>query len=161
MLESYFKRFTTGVNLDYQATKWLKSSTSVKYAYQDSNNPYGTGQLFNLVTNPPTLDGGNNFTYQIKDGNGNYGFYNPIQPNVFKFNNPVYTVETNSYENITNYVLATSSLEATIFDGLKLKTNGGVNVSRFFRLLFPTRRCTGQCPIPCSCYCVRQIIART
>ncbi len=31
------------LNLDYQATKWLKSSTSVKYSYQDANNPLGTG----------------------------------------------------------------------------------------------------------------------
>jgi TonB-linked SusC/RagA family outer membrane protein len=131
VLGSFFKRFTTGVNLDYQPTKWLKSSTSVKYTWQSANNPYGTGQLFNLVTLPPTLDSGNRLTYQIKDGNGNYGFYNPIQPNVFKFSNPVYTVETNEYENITHFVLATSSLEATVFEGLKLKTNAGVNVRNF------------------------------
>jgi TonB-linked SusC/RagA family outer membrane protein len=131
VLGSYFKRFTVGLNLDYQATKWLKSSTSVKYTNQNSSNPFGTGQLFNLVINPPTLDGGNNLTYQIKDGNGNYGFYNPIQPNVFKFGNPVYTVESNQYENKNNYVLATSSLEATVFDGLKLKTNLGTNLTSF------------------------------
>jgi TonB-dependent starch-binding outer membrane protein SusC len=131
VLGSYFKRFTTGVNLDYQPKSWLKSSTSIKYTYQDANNPYGTGQLFNLVINPPTLDSGNRLTYQIKDGNGNYGFYNPIQPNVFKFSNPVYTVETNEYENITHFVLATSSLEATVYDGLKLKTNAGVQVRNF------------------------------
>lgn len=131
VLGSYFKRYSAGLNLDYQPAKWLKSSTSVKYSYQDSNNPYGTGQLFNLVTNPPTLDDGNNLTYEIKDGNGNYGFYNPLQANVSKFNNPVYTVETNEYENINNYVLATSSLEATIFKSLKLKTNVGVNVRNF------------------------------
>ena len=131
VLGSYFKRFTTGLNLDFQATKWLKSSTSIKYTYQNGNNPFGTGDLFNLVINPPTLDSGNRLTYQIKDGNGNYGFYNPIQPNVFKFSNPVYTVETNQYESITHYVLATSSLEATVFDGLKLKTNAGVNVRNF------------------------------
>ena len=131
VLGSYFKRFAAGLNLDYQATKWLKSSTSIKYTYQDSNNPFGTGQLFNLVINPPTLDGGNNLTYQIKDGNGNYGFYNPIQPNVFKFGNPVYSVETNQYENKNNFVLATSSLEATLYDGLKFKTNAGVNLTAF------------------------------
>lgn len=128
VLESFFKRFTAGLNLDYQATKWLKSSTSIKFTNQNANNPFGTGQLFNLVINPPTLDGGNSATYEIKDGNGNYGFYNPIQPNVFKFSNPVYTVETNEYENKTNFVLATSSLEAAIFDGLKVKSNVGINL---------------------------------
>lgn len=131
VLGSYFKRFTTGLNVDYQATRWLKSSTNIKYTYQSSSNPFGTGQLFNLVINPPTLDGGNNLTYQIKDGNGNYGFYNPLQANVSKFANPVYMVETNQYENKNNYVLATSFLEATIIDGLKIKTNAGVNVNAF------------------------------
>jgi TonB-dependent starch-binding outer membrane protein SusC len=131
VLGSYFKRYTVGLNLDYQAAKWLKSSTNIKYTNQDASNPFGTGQLFNLVINPPTLDGGNSFTNQIKDGNGNYGFYNPLQANVFKFNNPVYTVETNQYENKNHYVLATSSLEAEIFDGLKLKTNAGINLTSF------------------------------
>ncbi|MEO5681684.1 MAG: TonB-dependent receptor [Chitinophagaceae bacterium] len=131
VLGSFFKRFTVGLNLDYQPTKWLKSSTSVKYTYQDANNPFGTGSLFQLSVNPPTLDSGNRRTYQIKDANGNYGFYNPQNPNVFKFSNPVYSVETNQSKNISNYLLASSSLEATIFDGLKLKTNLGVNVNNY------------------------------
>jgi TonB-linked SusC/RagA family outer membrane protein len=133
VLGSFFKRYSLNLNLDYQATKWLKSSTSVKYAYQDANNPIGTGGngLFNLAINPPTLDEGNNLTFQIKDADGNYGFYNPINPNVNKFNNPVYSVETNQYQNITNYILATSSLEATIYDGLKIKTNAGANVNNY------------------------------
>ena len=133
VLGSFFKRYSLNLNLDYQATSWLKSSTSVKYSYQDANNPLGTGGngLFNLAINPPTLDEGNKLTFQIKDATGNYGFYNPINPNVNKFNNPVYSVETNQYQNVTNYILATSSLEATIYDGLKIKTNLGANVNNF------------------------------
>lgn len=131
VIGSFFKRYNLNLNLDYQATSWLKSSTSVKYSYQDANNPLGTGNLLNIAINPPTLDSGNRLTYQIKDANGNYGFYNPINPNVNKFSNPVYSVETNQYQNRTNYVLATSSLEATIYDGLKIKTNLGANVSNF------------------------------
>lgn len=131
VLGSYFKRYSLNLNLDYQATNWLKSSTSVKYSYQDQNNPYGTGALFNLAINPPTLDSGNRLTNQIKDGNGNYGFFNPINPNVNKFNNPVYSIETNQFQNISNYILATSSLEATIFSGLRIKSNLGVNVNNY------------------------------
>ena len=74
------------------------------------------------------MDSGSRITTQIKDGNGNYGFYNPLKNVVSSFGNPVYSVETNQYQNITNYILATSFLEATIFDGLKIKTNLGVNV---------------------------------
>lgn len=131
VLASFFKRLTAGLNLDYQPVKWLRSSTSIKYAYQNSNNPFGTGQLFQLSVNPPTLDSGNTKTYEIKDGNGNYGFYNPKNSNVFKFSNPVYAVETNEYKNITNYLLASSSLEVSLFNGLKVKTNAGVNLSNY------------------------------
>ena len=131
VLGSYFKRFTIGFNLDYQPATWLKSATSVKYGYQNSNVPLGTGSLFQLVVNPPTLDSGSRLTNQIKDANGNYGFYNPLNPNVFKFGNPVYDVESRQSINISNYILANSSLEATIFDGLKIKTSAGINLSTY------------------------------
>lgn len=136
VLGSYFKRLSFDLSLDYQPTKWLKSSTNAKYSYQDANTPFGTGSLYQLAVNPPTLDSGNHQTTQIKDANGNYGFYNPINPNVFKFNNPVYSVETNQSKNITNFLLANSYLEATIFDGLKVKTLAGVNVNVFSASFF-------------------------
>ena len=131
IIGSFFKRYSLNLNLDYQATSWLKSSTSVKYTYQNANNPLNGFNLLNVSTNPPTMDSGSRLTYQIKDGNGNYGFYNPLNNVVSGFGNPVYNVETNQYQNITNYILATSSLEATIYDGLKIKTNLGANVSNF------------------------------
>ncbi len=129
---SYFKRLTVGLNLDYSPVKWLKSSTSAKYAYQNSNNPLATGNnLLALAQNPPTLDGGNKLTNQIKDGAGNYGFYNPINAYVSKYGNPLYTIQNNAYKNITNYFLVNSSLEVTLFDGLKLKTLAGANISMY------------------------------
>ncbi|WP_158288353.1 SusC/RagA family TonB-linked outer membrane protein [Mucilaginibacter psychrotolerans] len=128
---SYFKRVTLGLNSDYQATKWLKSSTSAKYTYQTSSNPYGTGALGNLTQLIPTLDGGNSATSQIKDANGNYGFYNPINTYTAKYNNPLYSIENNEYENIGNLLLTNSSLEATIIDGLKIKTNAGVRLNTY------------------------------
>ncbi|QEC79277.1 SusC/RagA family TonB-linked outer membrane protein [Mucilaginibacter ginsenosidivorax] len=131
VLGSYFKRITVGENLDYQPKKWLKSSTSAKYSYQNLNNPFGTGNLGNINQLPPTLDGGNKLTSQIKDANGNYGFFNPIYTYVAKNNNPIYSIETNQYKNINNYFLVNSSLEATIFDGLKFKTNGGITYTGY------------------------------
>ncbi len=41
--------------------------------------PLEQGNLLNIATNPPTMDGGSKLTTQIKDGNGNYGFYNPLK----------------------------------------------------------------------------------
>ncbi len=131
VLGSYFKRFTLGLNLDYTPTKWLRSSTSAKYSYQDANTAFGTGSLVQLSELPPTLDSGNNFTNQIKDANGNYGFYNPIYTYVAKYGNPVYTIENNRYKNITNYLLATSSLEVTLLKGLRVKTNFGINTNNY------------------------------
>ena len=132
LIGSYFKRLTMGINLDYQPSKWFKSSTNIKYANLNANgNPLDKGQLSQLAINPPTLDSGNRLTYQIKDGNGNYGFYNPSNSNVFKFNNPVYSIETNKYSNVTNYFLGNSSLEVSPIEGLRIKTNAGINMSYF------------------------------
>ncbi|MFB9844938.1 SusC/RagA family TonB-linked outer membrane protein [Mucilaginibacter ginsenosidivorans] len=131
VLGSYFKRVTLGSNVDYNPMKWFKSSTSVKYTYQDSNNPFGTGSLVQLTQLPPTLDGGNKQTSLIKDNNNNYGFYNPQNTYVAKYGNPVFTVENDRYQNLTNFLLANTSLEATIIDGLKIKTNAGVNVNEY------------------------------
>lgn len=131
VLGSYFKRVTLGLNLDYQATSWLKSATSAKYTYQTSNNPYGTGSLGNLTQLIPTLDGGNSATNQIRDGNGNYGFFNPENTSIAKYSNPVYNIETNEYENIGNNLLTNSSLEATLLPGLRIKTNAGVRLNTY------------------------------
>jgi len=131
VLDSYFKRANLALNLDYSPNKWLKSSTSAKYTYQQQNNPFGTGSLVQLSELPPTLDGGNKLTNQVKDANGNYGFFNPVYTEVLSYGNPVYTIETNHNYPMNNFILANSSLEATIFDGLKIKTNAGVNINTF------------------------------
>lgn len=129
VLGSYFKRISLGLNLDYQPVTWLKSSTSAKYSYQNANNPYGTGSLGALAQLPPTLNGGSNVTAQISDGNGNYGFYNPIYTYAAKYGNPVYGINTNQYQNINQFFLSNSSLEATLFSGLRIKTNAGVTIT--------------------------------
>ncbi|MGN6179416.1 MAG: SusC/RagA family TonB-linked outer membrane protein [Mucilaginibacter sp.] len=130
VLGSYFKRLTLNSNADYQPTHWLKSSTNVKYTYQDANNPFGTGSLGQLAQLPPTLDGGNKTTSQIQDGS-NYGFFNPIYTYVAKYSNPVYSIESNRYSNISQFFIANSSLEATLLPGLRIKTNAGATVTNY------------------------------
>ena len=130
VLGSYFKRLNLGLNLDYNVNSWLKSSSSAKYSRQSQSNPFGTGSLQQLTELIPTITG-NKLTDQIKDADGNYGFYNPINTYTKSWNNPVYTIETNDYKNLNNYFLGSTSLEATIFDGLKIKTNAGVNASDY------------------------------
>jgi TonB-dependent starch-binding outer membrane protein SusC len=128
---SFYQRINLGLNLEYQPVSWLRSSTSAKYSYQNANNPFPTGNLLQLVQNPPTMDGGNLLTNQIKDNMGNYGYYNPIWTYIAKYNNPLYGIQTNQYSNITNYFLGNSSLELTLTKGLKIKTLGGVNISMY------------------------------
>ncbi len=131
---AYFNRLTAATNVDYHPVKWLKSSTSIKYSHQDQNVPFGgsgSNNLLSLSALPPTLDSGNNKTTQIKDANGNYGFFNPIYVYVAKYSNPLYGIETNRYQNLNNFFLISSSLEATIFDGLKIKTNAGIDYSGY------------------------------
>ncbi len=140
VLDSYFKRATVALNIDYEPKTWLKSSTNVKYAYQQSNNGFGAqlqngGGLIQLNELPPTLDYGNKLTNEVKDGNGNYGYFNPVYTQILSYSNPVHTIETNKNYNMTNFVLANSSLEATIIPGLKYKINGGVNMN-FFSSIF-------------------------
>jgi TonB-linked SusC/RagA family outer membrane protein len=131
VLGAYFQRITLNNNTDYQPTKWLRSSTNVKYSYQSSNTPLGTGNLLQLSELPPTLDGGNPATNQINDGHGNYGFFNPIYVYVAKYSNPEYAIYNDVAENISNYLVGSTSLEATIVDGLKVKTNAGVTYDGF------------------------------
>ncbi len=136
---SYFKRLTVGSNLDYQPEKWLRSSTSFKFSHQDQNVPFGysgSNNLLALSELPPTLDSGNKLTNQIKDGQGNYGFFNPIYTYVAKYSNPLFSIENNRYQNLNNFFLLSSSLEATIFEGLKIKTNAGITYNGYTGFYF-------------------------
>jgi TonB-linked SusC/RagA family outer membrane protein len=138
VLGSRFKRINLSANLDYQPQTWLKSSTSIKYSRGDAKTSFGTGGqgasagIGYLTKLPPTLDGGNLLTSQIKDGKGNYGFFNPNNQAVRNWGNgPVYNIETQDQKNLTNYFLGTSSVEVTILPGLRVKTNFGANVSDY------------------------------
>ena len=131
---SYFKRLTLASNLDYQPMKWLKSSTSFKFSHQDQNVPFGSNGSNNLLTLselPPTLDSGNIYTYQIKDSKGNYGFFNPIYTYVAKYSNPLFTIQNDRYQNLNNFFLISSYLEATILPGLRIKTNAGITYTGY------------------------------
>ncbi|MBS1531369.1 MAG: TonB-dependent receptor [Bacteroidetes bacterium] len=131
VLGSYFKRLTLGLNVDYQPFKWLQASSNIKYSYEDANNPFGTGALVQLSELPPTMDGGNKLTSEVVDANGNYGFYNPNNTYVAKYGNPVFTIESDRYQNITNNFLTNFSLQATVIDGLKIKSNAGLNLNDY------------------------------
>ena len=141
VLGSEYKRYSISANLDYTPYSWLKSMTSIKYTRLNSVIPLGTGGqgassgIGYLSKLPPTLDGGNLITPLIKqtiNGVVNYGFYNPNNQSVRNWGSgPVYQTETQNQQNLTNYILGTTSLEATILPGLRAKTNFGININDF------------------------------
>jgi TonB-dependent starch-binding outer membrane protein SusC len=138
VMGSDFTRFNLSANVDYTPISWLKSQTSLKFtrgltdlAFPTGGQGAGAGVGY-LTKLPPTLDGGNLLTSQIKDGNGNYGFYNPNNQSVRNWGTgPVYNIQTQDQKNRTNYFLGTTSLEATILPGLRIKTNVGVNINDY------------------------------
>jgi TonB-dependent starch-binding outer membrane protein SusC len=138
VLGSEYKRLNLSANVDYTPEKWLRSTTSFKYTRGDTKLPFGTGGqgagagVGYLSKLPPTLDGGNLLTSQIKDGNGNFGYFNPNNQSVRNWGDgPVYSIETQDQKNQTNYFLGSTALEVTILPGLRVKTNFGINTNDY------------------------------
>ncbi|MBL7697121.1 MAG: TonB-dependent receptor, partial [Chitinophagaceae bacterium] len=146
VLGSEFKRLNVGLNLDYNAFKWLKSSSSIKFSRRNHKTHIGTGGqigdseekgILDLGFLPPTMTG-NKLTDKVKDGNGNYGFFPPANVHFFLYNygNPVYDAETDQIKNENDVFLGTTSLEATILEGLRVKTNFGISTNEASGYLF-------------------------
>jgi TonB-dependent starch-binding outer membrane protein SusC len=138
VLGSYFTRFNVSANVDFTPISWLKSMTSLKYTRGQTELAFPTGGqgatagIGYLTKLPPTLDGGNLLTPLIKDGQGNYGYFNPNNQAVKNWGDgPVWSIETQDQRNLTNYFLGSSSLEATLLPGLSIKTNVGINVNDY------------------------------
>ncbi len=142
VLGSSYKRYNLSGNIDYTPKKWLKSGTSLKFTRGDSKVSFGTGGqgassgIGYLTKLPPSVSG-NQLTSEIKDGQGNYGFFNPTNQAVRNWGSgPVFGIETQDQKNLTNYFLGSTNLEATLFDGFRIKTNVGINTNDFSNYYF-------------------------
>lgn len=126
---SNFKRINGSLNLDYTPLKWLRASANVKYTRTTGFVGFGTGinGIGNLTKLIPTLTG-NPLTDQVKDANGNYGYYTFGATAVSGSTNVLANLETTDRQQGSNFLLTTTSLEISPIDGLRLKTNFGVNV---------------------------------
>lgn len=127
---SNFKRYNGSLNLDYTPLKWLKASASLKYTRSTGFTGFGTGinGIGNLTKLIPTMSG-NPLTNEVKDANGNYGYYTKGSTVVSGSTNVIANLEETDRDQASNYLLTTTSLEVTPVAGLRLKTNFGVNVS--------------------------------
>ncbi len=127
---SNFKRYNGSLNLDYTPAKWVKVSTSIKYTRTGGfvgfgSNLNGIGSLTKLI---PTLTG-NPLTNEVKDANGNYGYYTQGATAVAGNNNVVADLETTDRTQASNNLLTTTSVELTLLPGLRVKTNFGWNTN--------------------------------
>lgn len=126
---SNFKRYNASLNLDYTPNKWLKASTSLKYSHFDRVVRYGSGVngLANLVKQIPTMTG-NPETDQLEDANGNFGFYTKGAMPTTGMNNIYADVAQQDQDNPSGRLLASGYIEITPIEGLKLKSNFGINL---------------------------------
>ena len=127
---STFRRYNGSLNLDYTPAKWVKVSTSLKYTRTGGfvgfgSNLNGIGSLTKLI---PTMTG-NPLTNEVKDANGNYGYYTKGATAVAGNNNVVADLETTDRQQASNNLLTTTSIELTLLPGLRVKTNFGWNTS--------------------------------
>lgn len=127
---SNFKRYNGSLNVDYTPSKWVKASASVKYTRTGGFVGFGTGinGLGTLTKLIPTLSG-NPLTNEVKDAEGNYGYYPKGTSVVAGSSNVIADQETTDRQQASNNLLTTTSLEITPLPGLRLKTNFGFNSS--------------------------------
>ena len=129
VLYSDFKRFNSSLALDYVPVKWLKLSTNMKYARSERIVRFGSGigQIGILTRAVPTMTG-NPVTDQIKDANGNYGYYSKTAKGTYTGTNLIADLEDQDVKNPTNNFMSTCALEINFLKGLKFKSNVGANV---------------------------------
>lgn len=129
---SDFSRYNATLNLDYTPNTWLKASASVKYTRTGGAVRFGSGQngVGNLTKLVPTMTG-NPLTDEVKDANGNYGYYTKNAAAVAGQTNILADIETQDRQNANNNLLASAYLEVTLVKGLKVKTNFGINSSDY------------------------------
>lgn len=125
---SDYKRYNIALTQDYKPLKWLKSSTSLRYAYTDNKAVFGSGQggVGRLAKLIPTMTG-NPLTDEVENANGVFGFYDK-NANAVRDNENVYArSKSNDQKNISHNLIANTSLEINPFKGLVFKTNFGIS----------------------------------
>ncbi len=125
---SDYKRYNIALTQDYKPLKWLKSSTSLRYAYTDNKTVFGSGQggVGRLAKLIPTMTG-NPLTDEVENANGVFGFYDKNANAVRDNENVCARSKSNDQKNISHNLIANTSLEINPFKGLVFKTNFGIS----------------------------------
>ena len=133
---SDFKRYTTRINTDYQAKKWLKIITNFSYTYTDSqtasytSNFGSSANVFYITNNIGPI-----YPLYVRDADGDIMYSNGmkvydanqtnfIRPNIV--GNAVRDNEVNRQRNYTDMVSGKAGLVITPLKGLSVSGNLGL-----------------------------------
>lgn len=120
-----FGRYSVRLNLDNQATSWLKVGTSVnvlRSSTKDTPDNASSGRggvIMSALNTPPFL------SIYKNDGSGQFD-PNPFQPS---WENPVAYMFGPDQETIDTRLFGNFNAEATLFKGFALKTNFGADIN--------------------------------
>lgn len=129
VITNQFERYSVRANIDHTINKWITSGISVNFSTTNNNQiPSESTNSQSLGAAPlliPILDGGSK---EVKDAQGNYGYFlnNPYTPN--DADNLVAVFETNERKLRTNRIISTGFLEVEPIKGLKIKSLAGADV---------------------------------
>lgn len=141
---SAFERYTTRINADYQAKKWLKVGANVGFTYYDSQNPSGqtswgsSNNIFYVANNVAPI-----YPLYVRDADGNimvdekgitvYDFGTTSSTNFSRAfmnnSNPASYLYLNQYHMLTDVVNSRFFATADIIEGLQATANIGVNTT--------------------------------
>ena len=133
---SDFKRYSTRINADYQAKKWLKVMTNISYTHSDSQtasytSTYGSsGNVFYITNNMGPI-----YPLYVRDAEGDIMYKNGmkvydanqtnfIRPNIV--GNAVRDNELNSKKNYSDMVSGKVGMVVTPVKGLSVTANVGL-----------------------------------
>ncbi|MCC7466074.1 MAG: TonB-dependent receptor [Saprospiraceae bacterium] len=120
-----FDRYSVRLNLDNQATKWLKIGSSVNVLRSRTkdtpdNASSGRGGVIMSALNPPPF-----LSIYKNDGSGQYAT-NPFQPS---WENPIAYMFGPDQQTTDTRIFGNIQAEADIFKGFSLKTNIGADMN--------------------------------
>jgi len=131
VIESSYKRYNVGMNMDFDVTDDFSVRADLKYAYSENYQNLGQGyyNLLKVFANAPYLSDitGTNVPY---DNNGNYGTFT---------NSELLAVSSNvlagakrvDNDNGRNVVLGNFGADYSFFDGFKATVNFGFNSQNY------------------------------
>lgn len=120
-----FDRYSVRLNLDNQATSWLKVGTSINVLRSrtkdtpDNASSGRGGVIMSALNTPPFLN-----TYK-SDGSGQYAT-NPFQPS---WENPIAYMFGPDQQTTDTRIFGNVQAEAQIFNGFSVKTNVGADMN--------------------------------